>query len=534
MARRISGVTVSDRRAQQGALRLSLFGPFRAIAPDGAELGAMGAKAQALLAMLALSPGRQRSRVWLQDRLWSDRDRERAAASLRQTLSEIRRSLGGFRDILQADRRMVALDRARLGLEAAPHAGAELLEGIDIRDRQFQAWLRLERLARCGAAPSTVTAPRPGAVPGALSIRLGEGGSETAAYLQHFVADLLAGNLRERADIPATIGGGEDGALCFAVRAADLGSGAELLLSLTHGWPPQFLWSRNCRVAHDGRAPGENVALLALINEAIETAVCAWSRPPGTQTPVPPMQAAIGKIFTFDPEELHLADRMLRDAAQRDTSGVALAWRLFLQMVLVVERELTPDGTVREQTEQMVVDELRAAPNNSLILSAASAANLKVLNRPEAAVELARRAVRLNAGNPFALDALANALLLSGATEPGYRLSRRTRAIAANSRFSHLFDMGCCLAATVTGRFDEARQLAEASAAMAPRFSPPLRYLTALHAHHGDVAAAHRAAAKLARIEKGFTPRQIVQDPDYPVAALRKAQLANQEVLIGL
>src|SRR5258707_13655009 len=94
----------------QPELRISVIGAFRVLAHDGEDLTPRGRKARALLAILALTPGRRRSRPALQDKLWSDRGPEQGAASLRQTLTEIRRALGeGYRDCLVSDLRGVGL-----------------------------------------------------------------------------------------------------------------------------------------------------------------------------------------------------------------------------------------------------------------------------------------------------------------------------------------------------------------------------------------------------------------------------------------
>src|SRR5436190_23807600 len=94
----------------QPELRISVIGAFRVLARDGEDLTPRGRKARALLAMLALTPTRRRSRPALQDKLWSDRGAEQGAASLRQTLTEIRRTFGdGHRDCLVSDMRGVEL-----------------------------------------------------------------------------------------------------------------------------------------------------------------------------------------------------------------------------------------------------------------------------------------------------------------------------------------------------------------------------------------------------------------------------------------
>jgi DNA-binding SARP family transcriptional activator len=77
--------------------------------------------------------------------LWSDRASEQGAGSLRQALRQIRTSFGPFADILHADRQRVALDLARIDIVS--NTDSELAGGPDVRDPEFEEWLRLERSA---------------------------------------------------------------------------------------------------------------------------------------------------------------------------------------------------------------------------------------------------------------------------------------------------------------------------------------------------------------------------------------------------
>jgi len=140
--------------------RIFLFGPLTVQDCAGTVRTPRGQKVQALVAMLALAPRGARSRVWLRDKLWSDRQEEQASASLRQALTELRKALGPLaQDILNADKNTVSLDLDRVwtdiratetsegsDLDVTP-AGPdrELLEGIDIGDPEFEEWLSLER-----------------------------------------------------------------------------------------------------------------------------------------------------------------------------------------------------------------------------------------------------------------------------------------------------------------------------------------------------------------------------------------------------
>lgn len=136
----------------QQMLTLRAVGRFELLDPTGADHRPNSRKACGVLALLALSPGWRRSRRWLQEKLWSDRGGEQAAASLRQALRDIRRHLGAYRGILRSDRVAVALDAKlldvsfQLPLRPGPgHREAALFEDLDIADPQFQAWIRLQR-----------------------------------------------------------------------------------------------------------------------------------------------------------------------------------------------------------------------------------------------------------------------------------------------------------------------------------------------------------------------------------------------------
>ena len=152
------GLILMDGSQQhEAAYRMYLIGPFAITDPEGNVLTPKSQKSQAVLAMLALSLRGSRSRVWLRDKLWSDRPEDQASASLRQALLDIRKCLGDARDILVADKNTVSLrmDRIRLDIDefltdGHPGGNDELaaehfLEGVDVRDPEFEEWLTLER-----------------------------------------------------------------------------------------------------------------------------------------------------------------------------------------------------------------------------------------------------------------------------------------------------------------------------------------------------------------------------------------------------
>lgn len=113
--------------------------------------------------MLATSPQRTRSRVWLQQKLWGSRSQKQAQASLRRELSNLRacEKQEGIR-LIRADSRTVQLDSELefdLASECEDNASLEFLEGVDlVGEEDFEDWLRE---TRSGLADPTTGRPAP-------------------------------------------------------------------------------------------------------------------------------------------------------------------------------------------------------------------------------------------------------------------------------------------------------------------------------------------------------------------------------------
>ena len=136
-----------------GEYRLNLLGPFRLLAPSGARIAVPSKRGQALIAMLALSGSGERTRSWLQDRLWGSRAPEQGMASLRRELSNLRalvNQAGG--GLIGTDFQRAWIDLTQVWVDVRMLGGGdlaaqgELLEGLDIAGAdEFEDWLRGER-----------------------------------------------------------------------------------------------------------------------------------------------------------------------------------------------------------------------------------------------------------------------------------------------------------------------------------------------------------------------------------------------------
>lgn len=134
--------------------RLALLGSFRLTAPDGSRIIVTAKRSRILLAMLATARSRERSRLWLQERLWGSRERCNSQASLRRELSNFRQLInpvGG--ELLIIERDAVAINADCIDVDIwdpvrVASSRDDFLEGIDIAwEEGFEDWLREERQA---------------------------------------------------------------------------------------------------------------------------------------------------------------------------------------------------------------------------------------------------------------------------------------------------------------------------------------------------------------------------------------------------
>jgi len=132
----------------QGKLWLDLMGPFRLRDAQGRRIEVASKRGQALIATLATSRSGDRTRVWLQERLWGSRQLMQAQASLRRELSNLRQILNGPDNaVIGADynRVWIDLERVQVG-DLSSRSSGEFLEGLDIKGEEaFEDWLREQR-----------------------------------------------------------------------------------------------------------------------------------------------------------------------------------------------------------------------------------------------------------------------------------------------------------------------------------------------------------------------------------------------------
>lgn len=146
-------------------LRIALLGGFEVHSLAGELVNLPSRNARGLLAYLAMAAGRAQARDKLATLLWGGRSTDQARASLRQILSQLRRSLNtGDREVLRGDGDVVVLDPSAAAVDAVrfeelvsvgtPEALEEasklyhgnFLEGFGPLADPFETWLMAERM----------------------------------------------------------------------------------------------------------------------------------------------------------------------------------------------------------------------------------------------------------------------------------------------------------------------------------------------------------------------------------------------------
>ena len=536
-------------------LQFRLIGRFRVLASDGKDLTPRASKACALLAILSLSHNHARSRAQLQDKLWSDRQPAQGAQSLRQALSDIRRSFGPYLGILQSERGMLALDPARIDLDIAQplesllndHGLGEaptLLDNLDsIYDPEFQDWLREQRAAFAermrrdrsirpepsnNATSDIGKANTPSQSPVPVTVAINATSSnETHILLARDIADTIVRNIEEqnavevRNTLPASPG--------IAVNVALERFETNFLVAtrLIEVERDVVLWSSTQTISPDDIPLTFSEKVRILVNRAVEVAISKFADLHSDSDMLDEFISnvrATQSIFQLREEALEKADEILSQAIECHPRGLYFAKRAYIRACLVSEASRPRDETVCEEAEAFAAAALEREPFNSSVLALVSHVYSLLLRRHFAAHDIAKQAVEYNAANPLAYAYLGRAKAYLGDSNAAYNLTKYACKIAGPAPYVHMIQVLSATTATLTGRYDEAIHLFETAEATRPGFRPPLRSLAPLYLATNRRENARRVIERMRRYEPDFSLERL-KDSSYPNKSLKDANL---------
>jgi hypothetical protein len=521
-------------------MRVSLNGPFRVFDDAGRDATPKGIKERGLLALMIMSPGQRRSRVWVQDKLWSESDAAQASGSCRQALSNVRKALGPIGARLQSDRSAIWIDPPIPLTDAYDPSMGELLDDIDIRDPEFCDWLRGLRMQQDAsvavARPVAPSNPPPTASPDRRAlvpiVRIDRSGTARGTFILRALSQRIAMGLLHSGGVDVVELDAEDRLVSsdqptahVEIECLDDSDHAFVLLRVVAPPNRRVTWSGRLSIAPSLSAIWESEDVARAVNRAIQ-AVCDTAPVGHGGSPLLTLNRAIRRVFEFDRAGLIKADLLFAEVVDSDLRGPALAWRGFARLTAALEfREA--DAVKLSDAMPLVEEAMRASPNHPVVLALASQITLRMTGDVDTAHYLAERAVEQDEDNPYALDALCQTLIMQHRYGQANIVAERARKSAQGLPHSFTWDLQACLSAISVGNIQGALDLALSSHRKMPFYRPALRYLTALSSLFDRPTDSARYAKSLLRLEPDFTPRLLLNDT-YPVGTLRDLGLIDK------
>lgn len=526
-------------------LRFRTFGVFRVTAPDGADLTPRSRKACGLLALLLDAPDFARPRALLQDKLWSDRAPLQGAASLRQALTEIRVAFRDHRDVLHGDRWTVTLDHERVEADfrdpvaraRARQQGELFLGDVDVRDGEFENWLRDRRQAFEDAPEPDLTKRFPEdlssfAPPNlVLAIRATEPGSRIGRSVVQAVARGVAdrGSIAMRWE--ESHGASRAGeTLTYRLEADErlVANGTSVSLQLTSLDSGLVRWQIDGPVPK-GVSDEAEVEFARLVSEGVDRTVHTLSMAYGGGRPGADPTLffrLIEAVFTKRGLDYDEASRGFRLCFEQERRGVYLAWQALMSCYMLGERRPCDVDALKSQTRELLCEAIKLEPHNALVLALSSYTQGFVLKNVTVAHELAVRGLRLDRGSVLGWLSMGVASNYLGQFDEGYACLTKARAIAGEGPYRHMVDLHAGISAALTGRFAQAISILETVHTLTPDFAPPLRYLLATYFKIGETDRAEDTIRRLRRLEPDFVMPDL-RDPGYPVPALQRSEMLD-------
>lgn len=535
--------------------RLYLLGPFSLLDAGGRDLTPKSRKTCALLALLALSPRGTRTRVWLRDKLWSESDEEKASGSLRQTIRDLKRSLSGMDGaILSVDRNSLSLKldslwvdlhsiREAAALPAGLSADADLLEGFDIADEEFEDWLAMERavwaelrdgLQEREATPAIVQArpePQSGQRPiyphliviGLLP-SIVHGSDQLARYIGDYVTESVACTLAEYQPVQIVnladrFGADADDALAadpdylIRTRALVVGSTVSVTFLIYEAGSRSLALSQSVQIPQQDLANDDFMLANQFVSQNVDHLAKIILQPGPRRSGIAHDQGTLigyrilASMFDLDAGRIQQSQSMLERVQDREESSLFRSLGAYASSFSLGENIGGWDQGRLEQTQKFTRDVMQANPFNSISLACIGHTMGFVLNRHDIAAEIFSRAVKLNPMQAFVWDHLALHRLYNGDLPGARAASDRAVMLGRYSPISYTYETTACMISALQGDHHRAVEIGSRSLMKQPRFHAAMRYTLSALGHLGDGERALALRDQLLGIDPAFANR---------------------------
>jgi hypothetical protein len=514
-------------------LTISVVGQVSVHGPNGEDLTPRGKKTRGLIVLLALSKDFRRSRTWLQEKLWSDRGPEQAAGSMRQSIADLRRSLGTNKDALICHAGWIQFDPEQTRLASTDDAtpDQEICEDLNIRDPEFESWIREVRQSKI--SKDVVALPE---YPILMIVSEGTGEGQSNNALK-FVRDDVVHSLLELGDYrildldsqqinrPSTPAPG----VFLRIKSINIGDKQSVSLSLETLSASWTLWQSpnvECDMQSDDQAVWNLRSLaqscVSRIQHAIEQqadrmsagefATCLASR-------------ALRLLFSFSKSDLMQADALLRSAYEIHPKGVYLSWRAFLRNTAVFEH-LTDSFLEPLDHHELHAQALMDDPQNSYALLFAGQQSFVKDNDPKLGQMLCDKALEINPSNPMGWAFKSNVLTLLGHDSLSIEAARRGRILSEGLPCRPSLLLHACIAETASGRYEQALLLGNYSQISKSNCQAVNRFMFVINHALERPAEAQKQLQRIRLREPDFKRDDLLRS-DYPTWTLQRMPIAD-------
>lgn len=525
-------------------LKICRFGAFGVLHADGTNVQ-LGAKHQALMALLSTAEGGIRTRAFLEKTLWCLAQPEQAKASLRTALSTLRRHLGpDAASLLYANRERVILDLTRVELDSGSSSSV-FMEGFELpHEAVFNSWLEETRsqLVRQPAAPAPQAGTKPGRVvldgllPSIAVLPFAHRSpGEAAAPLGSLISEELSRYLSRSWSFSVTSYLASRQFSLDTVRPAEVSlvAGADYLVSgsvssgggrfhaeidLHDAVREKVIWSRCFEGALDSLLAGRSEVLRDATLQIGQTAAGEAVRL-ADFTPLSALEshtllmAAISLMQEMDVQKFQQAHSILSRLLEREPGhALPLTWMGFWH-VMRVERGLSPN---REDDSRMACEmaeaAIEAAPGFSLAHTLKGLISSHLTFRFDLALDAYDLALRDNPNEALPLLLKGETLAYQNMADEAVQMTDAARRLTPLGPQCYYFDALSALANLSARNYGRAIELSDRALAAKRAFPEPLRSKAIALQMSGQDAEARSTVQILLEAAPEFSLSQFQRD----------------------
>lgn len=533
-----------------GPVRLHLADTLRLEGPDGTPLAPGGARPRAVLALLALAPGRRMPRRLIAGLLWSGLPAPQALARLRDVLHDLRTSLAGAgADILEADASAIWLRPAAVTVEVAPRApGWPLLAELHDLDPKLDDWLsraESDAPAVAEAPPNPRPPPAPPRRTSVLVTPLNNLAGPRAGPLDVVATDAILAALSAlrsvavMVELPGTAQPPPDYLLSGNIHLA--GQRPRVALRLVDvGGGGAVLWS--AILAPDEARPAafaEDVAALACARIEHELLLIeaerAARRPLAEASAQELVLRVLPDIYRLERDAFDRAGRLLALATRREPQlASAQAWLAYWNVLRVGQGWADKEREALQAAGQAAERAILLDPRDARGLAIAGHVRGFLHHQVPEALALTSQALDINPALPAAWTFSGMAHAYAGELEEARRRLRRALALLPRNPHAFFTEAGLATVEMLLGHYEAALAIGRGVLQLQPRFTAALRAQIAALGHLGRAEEARPLVRALLDLDPGFTvlrfraaaPYVRRRDIDHFLRGLRAAGVA--------